>query len=93
MKIIMSKRRLNKQQLERIASNHAAVSQSADDIDLLHGLVITHYGKEVEVLRLNADKTIASYPLLSAVMLSCGEHLPLTVLQELSKRYLSESPF
>ena len=56
----MSKRRLNKQQLERIASNHATVSQSADDIDLLHGLVITHYGKEVEVLRLNADKTIAS---------------------------------
>jgi len=60
MKIIMSKRRLNKQQLERIASNHATVSQSADDIDLLHGLVITHYGKEVEVLRLNADKTIAN---------------------------------
>ena len=56
----MSKRRLNKQQIDRIASNQAIVSESADDIDLLHGLVVTHYGKEVEVLRLNPDKTIAS---------------------------------
>ena len=56
----MSKRRLNKQQIDRIASNQASVSKSADDIDLLHGLVVTHYGKEVEVLRLNADKSIAS---------------------------------
>ncbi|MGB1192386.1 MAG: hypothetical protein ACPG3T_05645, partial [Pseudomonadales bacterium] len=56
----MSKRRLNKQQIDRIASNQASVSKSADDIDLLHGLVVTHYGKEVEVLHLNADKSIVS---------------------------------
>lgn len=55
----MSKRKLNKQQRNRIASNQAAVTKEADASDLLHGLVISHFGKEVEVLPLNADNTIA----------------------------------
>lgn len=55
----MSKRKLNKQQRNRIASNQAAVTEEADTGDLLHGLVISHFGKEVEVLPLNADKSIA----------------------------------
>lgn len=56
----MSKRKLNKQQRSRIASNQAAVSDNADRGDLSFGLVVTHYGKEVEVLELDSDKRIAS---------------------------------
>lgn len=56
----MSKRKLNKQQRSRIASNQAAVSENADSGDLSYGLVVTHYGKEVEVLELDSDKRIAS---------------------------------
>lgn len=54
----MSKRKLNKQQRIRIAQNQAQV---ADSSNLLQGLVVTHYGKEVEVLMLDASGNIMEY--------------------------------
>ena len=62
----MSKRKLNKQQRGRIASNQAATS---DNVELLYGLVISHYGKEVEVLAVNANRV--AEPAAGAITQRC----------------------
>ena len=50
----MPKRKLNKQQRLRIADNRAAVAET-DNGELLSGLVVTHFGKAVEVVALDGD--------------------------------------
>lgn len=56
----MARRKLNKKQLNRIANNQLAKRQQ--DENLLLGLVTTHYGSEVDVIKINqaghADKDI-----------------------------------
>tara|TARA_B100000767_G_C19773585_1_gene541360 strand:- start:3413 stop:4435 length:1023 start_codon:yes stop_codon:yes gene_type:complete len=56
----MSKRKLNQQQQNRIASKQAAVIDNPFDTELLRGLVISHHGKEVEVLLVDSADTPGS---------------------------------
>ncbi len=49
----MAKRQLNKQQSQRIADNRLALADG--DTDLSRGLVVAHYGMEVELLELDGD--------------------------------------
>jgi ribosome biogenesis GTPase len=53
----MSKRKLNKQQRKRIDDNMRSVANNDDD-QLSLGLVITHYGKEVDVASISTDGTL-----------------------------------
>ena len=46
----MSKRKLNLQQLQRIADKQAEVADNTQQSDLLRGLVMSHHGQEVEVV-------------------------------------------
>ena len=46
----MSKRKLNLQQLQRIADKQAEVADNTQQSDLLRGLVMSHHGQEVEIV-------------------------------------------
>ncbi len=53
----MSKRKLNLQQLQRIADKQAEVADNTQQSDLLRGLVMSHHGQEVEVVLIDEDNS------------------------------------
>lgn len=56
----MSKRKLNQQQQQRIAKKQVEVMDNTQHTDLLHGLVVSHHGQEVEVLLTDDKNAIVS---------------------------------
>ncbi len=74
----MSKRKLNKQQQSRIAHQHSQRIESINTKNLQQGLVITHFGKELEILNLNnseTDKTTRCHIRANLQPIVCGDRV------------------
>lgn len=57
----MAKRKLNKQQKSRIADNHSALVEASQNEAMLQGLVVSHFGKEVELVTCNQQGAVSNW--------------------------------